>query len=78
MDTKKKTFDCLEFKRRTQARIYKEIRDMTLDEQLEYFRLRAENGPLGEWWKTKKHSSAAPASDSGGRTDEAADGASGT
>ncbi len=76
MDTKKKTFDCLEFKRRTQARIYEEIRDMTLDEQLEYFRIRAENGPLGEWWKAKKHSSTARASDSGRMTDEATDGTS--
>ena len=47
----KKTFDCLEFKRKAQVRIYEETRGMTAREQIDYFTQHAENGPLGAWWK---------------------------
>jgi pyridoxine/pyridoxamine 5'-phosphate oxidase len=48
--TKSKTFDCLAFKDLAQARIRDAIRDMSHQEQQEYFRARAASGPLGAWW----------------------------
>ena len=48
---KKKRFDCIEFKERAQAQIYEEIKDLTPEQQIEYFNRRAENGPLADWWK---------------------------
>lgn len=51
-----KTFDCIAFKRVMQQRIYEDTKDMTIAEQVDYFRRRAEEGPLGEWWrKVKKY-----------------------
>lgn len=49
---KDKGFDCLDFKEKAQTRIYERIKDLTPEEQIEYFRDRAENGPLGDWWKS--------------------------
>ena len=42
-------FDCLEFKRRVQAEIYEEIKDLSRAEQVEYFRRRADTSPFGPW-----------------------------
>ncbi len=47
-----KTFDCLAFKWKVQSEIYQEIKDRTPEEQLEYFRHRAEIGPFAELVKT--------------------------
>jgi len=47
----KKAFDCVEFKRRAQARIYERIKDLSPEEEIDYFRKAAEEGPLGESWK---------------------------
>jgi len=47
----KKDFDCVEFKRRAQARIYERIKDLSPAEEIEYFREAAQNGPLGRSWK---------------------------
>ena len=44
-------FDCLEFKRQAQARIYEKITGPSHDEEIEYFRRSVDEGPLGEWWK---------------------------
>ena len=46
-----KAFDCIAYKREVQRRIYEETKHMTVDEQLEYFRRRAEGGSLGSWWQ---------------------------
>ncbi len=51
MTTTDKKFDCIAFKRSAQLAIYEEIKNMTRDEQLVYFRTKAESGPLGDWWK---------------------------
>lgn len=48
---KQKTFDCVEMKRRAQARIYEEIKDLSPEEEVAYFRRAAETGPLADWWK---------------------------
>ena len=47
---KPETFDCVEFKRQAQEKIYEEIKDLSIAEQLEYFRRKAASGPLGSWW----------------------------
>ena len=38
---KKKTFDCVEMKRKIQAKMYEEIRGMTHKEELEYYQRSA-------------------------------------
>ena len=68
-----KGFDCIEFKRQAQAEIYQEIKGLSPEKQIEYFRRRAAHGPLGKWWKAlerrggtaagKRVSSTAAASD---------------
>jgi len=37
---KTKTFDCVEMKRRAAERIYEATKDMTLEEEIEYWRQR--------------------------------------
>ena len=49
-----KGFDCVEFKRNAQRRIYEEIKDLSVAEQIAYFRRKAEEGPLGQWWRQVK------------------------
>ena len=63
MKTKKKTFDCVACKRQAQARIYEVIRNLSPEEEIAYFRKAAEEGPLGEWWRSltaSRHSTAGP------------------
>ena len=52
MTREPKSFDVLEFKRQAQERIYQDIKDMTPEEEIAYFRQRALVGPLGTWWST--------------------------
>ncbi len=54
MSKVKKGFDCVEFKRQAQARIYERIKDLSPEEEIEYFRKAAEEGPLSEWWNALK------------------------
>ena len=51
-----KAFDCMEFKRRAQIKIYEQIRGMTHEQEREYFEQQAERGPMGDWWKRMKKS----------------------
>lgn len=53
-----KTFDCIDFKRRVQAEIYEAIRHLSPTERMEYFQRRAEEGPLGDWWRGVKQAKA--------------------
>ena len=46
----KKDFDCVEFKREAQARIYERIKGLSPEEEIDYFHKAAEEGPLGESW----------------------------
>jgi hypothetical protein len=39
---KTKVFDCVEMKRRGALRIYEETKDLSFDEQVEYWRRRSE------------------------------------
>ncbi|MDO8447080.1 MAG: hypothetical protein Q7T53_13465 [Deltaproteobacteria bacterium] len=45
-----KGFHCVEFKHEAQMQIYKEIKDMTPEQEIEYFRRRVETGVLGKLW----------------------------
>ena len=42
----KKTFDCVEMKRKAQERIYEETKDLSLDEEIEYFNKAGERFKL--------------------------------
>jgi hypothetical protein len=43
-----KSFDCVEFKRQAQLRIYERIKNMSPAEEIEYFRRQAETGPFAD------------------------------
>lgn len=43
---KKKSFDCVEMKRRIQEKIYEETKDMTHEELVAYFHQRIQEGPF--------------------------------
>lgn len=45
-----KDFSCVDFKHETQMQIYREIKNFTPEEEIEYFRRRAESGVFGKWW----------------------------
>jgi hypothetical protein len=49
-----KSFDCIEFKRESQRRIYEDTKKMTPEEEIEYFRKKAEEGPFAELLKRLK------------------------
>jgi len=57
-----KTFDCLEFKRKAQERIYEETKHLTTEEKIAYFRQAARSGTLGQWWQsiTQSHAQEPP------------------
>jgi len=50
----RKNFDCIGFKRKVQAEIYEEIKGLSPEDEIEYFRRRAATGPLAKWWKGLK------------------------
>ena len=50
----KKGFDCVQFKRQAQARIYERIKGLSPEEEIEYFQSAAAKGPLADWWKAVK------------------------
>ena len=63
MKTKsKKSFDCVEFKRRAQARIYGKIKGLTPQEEIAYFKQAAREGPLGAWWQAAQQRPQVPES----------------
>ena len=41
-------FDCLEFKWKVQSEIYEKTKNMSVKEQIAYFRNAAENGPFAD------------------------------
>ena len=47
----KKGFDCIAFKRKVQAEIYEEIKGLSPEEEIEYFRREVAAGPFGTLWK---------------------------
>ena len=49
---RKKKFDTVEMKRHAQAELYEETKDMSPEETREFYKRRAESGPLGKFWKS--------------------------
>ena len=41
-------FDCLEFKWKVQSEIYEKTKNMSVEEQIAFFRDAAENGPFAD------------------------------
>lgn len=44
-------FDSMAWLERVQGEIYEEIKDLTTEQELEYWRQAAERGPHREWWR---------------------------
>jgi hypothetical protein len=51
---REKTFDSVAVKRRIQAEISEQIRGLTPEQEIAYFRQAAEDGPLGDSWRVLK------------------------
>ena len=49
---KKNNFDCIEMKRKAQARIYEAIREMTPEQEITYFKQSVDKSELAGWWKS--------------------------
>jgi hypothetical protein len=47
-----KPFDCLEFKREVQARIFEETRELSTADLREYFLRNVEEGPFAEYFRS--------------------------
>ena len=47
-------FDCLEFKWKVQSEIYEKIKDMTTEEQIDFFRRSAETGPFADLMRNSR------------------------
>lgn len=58
----KKEFDCIAMKREAQTRIYEEIKNMTPQQQIEYFRNAVHTSQFSEWWNQAKSFSDNPVS----------------
>ena len=52
-----KEFHCVEFKHEAQMEIYKEIKNLTPGQEIDYFRRRAETGVLGKLWEKLRRES---------------------
>jgi len=48
----KKDFDGIEIKRSAQRKIYEAIKQMTPEEEINYFRPSDAQSKLSEWWKS--------------------------
>jgi len=49
---KKKEFDCIQIKRDAQAKIYQNIKQMTPEKEIAYFRQSIEQSRFSDWWKS--------------------------
>ncbi len=53
----KKAFDSVELKDTIQTQIFNEIKDLSEEDQIQYFRNESEQGNLGKWWREIKRKS---------------------
>ena len=53
-------FDAIAFKRAVQAQVSEEIKGLTPEQEIAYFRKAAESGPPGAWWQSIKNNAAVP------------------
>jgi len=51
---KKKDFDCIEMKRKAQAKIYEAIKEMTPEQEIAHFRQSINKSEFADWWKSTK------------------------
>lgn len=49
----RKTFDCVEMKRKIQEKIHEETKDLSREELIDYFHRHAQTGPFAELWKKR-------------------------
>ena len=54
MKKTEKAFDCIAFKRAAQLIIYEEIKNLSREEEIAYFRHKAETGSFKDWWLRQK------------------------
>ena len=47
----RKTFDCVEMKRKIQEKIHEETKDLSRSELIDYFHRHAQTGPFADLWK---------------------------
>ncbi len=47
----RKTFDCVEMKRKIQEKIHEETKDLSREELIDYFHRHAQTGPFAKLWK---------------------------
>ena len=50
-EKKTKTFDCVEFKRQAQARLYEATRELSAEQRRQHVRRIVETGPLADFWR---------------------------
>jgi len=49
-----KEFDCIAMKREAQTLIYEEIKNMSPEQQIEYFRNAVQSSKFREWWNATR------------------------
>ena len=49
---KKKEFDCIQIKRDAQTKIYENIKQMTPEEEIAYFRQSVDQSKFSKWWRS--------------------------
>ncbi len=47
-------FDCLEFKRQVQEKLYEDTKQLSHEEELKHYKNSVEKGPFAELWKKLK------------------------
>ncbi len=50
--TNETAFDCLAFKWKVETEVYREIKDLSLEQQIEYFQAHVEAGPFASLVRT--------------------------
>jgi hypothetical protein len=49
--SKKRYFDCIAIKRQAQEQIYEDIKGLSPEEEIEYFRKAVNASPFKKWWE---------------------------
>ncbi len=46
------TFDCITYKQRVQREIHEQIKHLSPQEQVQWFRNNVQQGPFATWWQS--------------------------
>lgn len=49
-----KNFNCINYKRKAQSEIYKEIKDLSSQDEISYFHKKVLSGPFTDWLRNIK------------------------